>query len=134
MRGWLVCSILVASMASGPSPFVEAREMSDHLAPAMTARPAAIPHMEGDRLADRDRMDRDRLGRHRRHFSGFFPFWFDEGFVGYPGPETVALGPPDVASDSRAPSVPDADRPPCHEVTGAGVVIDRGLGCRHAGQ
>jgi hypothetical protein len=123
MRSWLFCSILVVGVASAASLFAEAREMSAQLAPAMAAHPTMLPHMNADR---------ERLGRHHRHVRGFFPFGFDDGFIDYPAPVSVALEPPGVASALPAPNVFDTDRPPCHEVTGAGVVIDRGLGCRRA--
>jgi hypothetical protein len=119
MRRWLFCSILVLGMASG-SPFVEAREMSDHLGPSM-AHPKMPRHM-----------DRDRLGLHH-HFRGIFPLGFADEFVDYPAPYTVALETPAVAPASPALSLPDADRPPCHEVTCAGLVIDRGVGCKRTG-
>ena len=92
MRHRLLCTMIVVGMASGLSPYLEAREMTDHLAPVMSARP--ILHPDRDRLVDRDRLaDKDHLRRHR-HFRGFFPFWFDEGFVGYTGPQSVAVDPP----------------------------------------
>ena len=113
MRRWLFCSILVVGMASAASPSAEAREMSAQLAPAMVAHPTMLPHMK---------TDREHLSRHHRHVRGLSPFGFDDGFTDYPAPMSVALEPPGVASASPAPSVVDADRPPCHE-----VVIDRGL-------
>ena len=118
MRRWLFCFILVVSIASAASPSAKAREMSAQLAPTMAAHPTMLPHMK---------MDRERLSRHHRHVRGFSPFGFDDGFTDYSAPMSVALEPRGGASASPAPSVVDADRPLCHEVAGAGVVIDRGL-------
>ena len=97
--------------------------MSAPLAPMMVAHPTMLAHMN---------VDGKHLARHHRHVRGFFPFGFDDGFIDYPAPVSVALEPPGVASASPPPSVVDADRPPCHEGADAGVIIDRGLGCRRA--
>jgi len=119
MRRWLFCSILVVGMASAASPSAEAREMSTQMAPAMAAHPTLLPHMN---------VDRDRLARHHRRVRGFFPFAFAEGFTDYPVLASGTLDPPVVPSASPTPNVLDANRPPCREVTGPGVVVDRGLG------
>jgi hypothetical protein len=77
--------------------------------------------------------DMRRDGIHHRGFFGARGFPGNGlgygGFIGYVDPEIAAEAPPVSYVPQPAPAVPAADRPPCHEMTTAGVVIDRGSSC-----
>lgn len=122
MRRGLLYALISIGALSMLLASVQARETSGH------ATPIVPPHLSPAPLAH---SDMDRRVRHHRHFNGFLPFGFIGGYEEYP----VPIGPeiPAVAATPAPPAMPDADRPPCHEVSDAGVVVDRGLGCRRTG-
>jgi hypothetical protein len=75
-----------------------------------------------------------RHGAIHRH--GFFGArGFPRNGFGYPGiighaeAEATAEAPPVVTAPQPAPAVVAVDRPPCHETTTEGVVIERGSAC-----
>jgi hypothetical protein len=121
MRRGLLCLFLSIGALSVLLLPVQAREGMVHFATV------AEPHIGSARTM---RPDMDRRPGHHRHFVGFLPFGFLGEYVEYPSPEAIGPAPPAIASASPPPAVPDVDRPPCHEVSGGGVVIERGLGCR----
>jgi hypothetical protein len=102
----------------------QAREMPGH--PALIAASRANSTL----AAHPDMAHRQR---HHPHFVGLFPFGFVDGDVGYPVPAAISPESSAVASAAPTAAAPDPDRPPCHEVSQSGVVVDRGLGCRRTG-
>jgi hypothetical protein len=77
-------------------------------------------------------------GFHHRGFVGArrFPgdgFGFG-GLIGYGEPNAAAEAPAVATVPAPESAVPAADRPPCREVTSAGVVIERGMSCSRGAQ
>jgi hypothetical protein len=74
---------------------------------------------------------------HRGFFGGrSFPgngYGYD-GFAAYPDTDTAADVPPISVVPRPVPAVLAGDRPPCHETTTEGVVVDRGSSCSHGSQ
>jgi hypothetical protein len=77
-------------------------------------------------------------GFHHRGFVGGRRFR-GEGFgygglIGYAEPDAAAEAPSVSVVQQPAPAVLAADRPPCHEMTTLGVIIERGTSCSRGAQ
>jgi hypothetical protein len=57
-----------------------------------------------------------------------------DGFSAYPDADVAADVPPISIAPRPVPAVLAGDRPPCHETTPVGVIVDRGSSCSHGSQ